>query len=96
MQPHTKFGIPDSNNIEDLLGEQLFYTLGQRSSLQRPQNGTLHSAIQRCTHTQIWNSYYKKYRKYASSQGHNDPNMKRDTPLSQDGFTDRIWDSYIG
>ena len=32
MHPQTKFGIPTSNNIRDILWTQLFLKLGQRSS----------------------------------------------------------------
>ena len=34
MQPHTKFGIPNSKNIRDMLRTQLFLKLGQRSRSQ--------------------------------------------------------------
>ena len=30
MHPHTKFGIPNSKNIRDMLWTQLFLKLGQR------------------------------------------------------------------
>ena len=29
MHPHTKFGIPNSKNIKDMLGTQYFLKLGQ-------------------------------------------------------------------
>ena len=31
MHPHTKFGIPTSNNIRDMFWTRLFYKLGQSS-----------------------------------------------------------------
>ena len=32
MRAHTKFGIPTSNNIRDMLQTRIFLELGQRSS----------------------------------------------------------------
>ena len=52
--------IPISNNIRDMFWTRLFYKLGQRSRSKQPKNGTCHFAIQ------IWNSYLKEYRRYAS------------------------------
>ena len=34
MHPHTKIGIPTSNNIRDMLRTRLFSKLGQRSRSQ--------------------------------------------------------------
>ena len=34
MYPHTKFGIPNSKNIRDMLRTQQFLKLGQRSRSQ--------------------------------------------------------------
>ena len=31
MLPHTKFGIPTSNNVRDMLWTRLFYKIGHRS-----------------------------------------------------------------
>ena len=39
MHPHTKFEIPTSNNIRDMLRIGLFLKLGQRSRSQGPENG---------------------------------------------------------
>ena len=40
LYPHTKFGIPTSNIIEDMLWTGFFYNSGQRSSSrsQGPEN----------------------------------------------------------
>ena len=65
MHPHTKFEIPTSNNIRDMLRTKLFEKLGQRSRSQWPENvcdtSPSHDAF---TH-QIWNSYLKEYKRYA-------------------------------
>ena len=37
MHPHTKFEIPTSNNIRDMLRTRLFSKLGQRSRSQGPK-----------------------------------------------------------
>ena len=66
MHPHTKFEIPTSNNIRDMHRTWLFYKLGQRSRSQWPSmvRDTLPS--QDISTHQIWNSYLKEYRRYAS------------------------------
>ena len=51
MHPHTKFGIPNSKNIRDMLWTQLFLKLGQRPRSQWPKNGMWHPVIQRCIYT---------------------------------------------
>ena len=49
MHSHTKFEIPTSNNIRDMLRTRLFLKLGHRSSSrsQRPNYGTRHFVISR-------------------------------------------------
>ena len=51
MHSHTKFWIPISNNIWDMLLTQLLLKLAQRSRLQWPENGMWHSTIHRCIYT---------------------------------------------
>ena len=50
MHSHTKFEIPTSNNIRDMLRTRLFLKLGHRSSSrsQWPNYGTRHFGISRC------------------------------------------------
>ena len=50
MHSHTKFEIPTSNNIRDMLLTRLFLKLGHRSSSrsQRPYYGKRHFVISRC------------------------------------------------
>ena len=55
MHPHTKFEIPTSNNIRDMLRTLLFLTLGLEIPL-----------FQDASKHQIWNSYLKEYKRYAS------------------------------
>ena len=64
MHPHTKFGIPNSNNIRDMLWTQWFLKQGQRSRSQWPKMvcDTLLS-LDVFTH-QSWNSYIKEYWRY--------------------------------
>ena len=47
MYPYTKYGIPNSKNIKDMLGTQLFFKLGQRSRSQWPKIGMWHPVIPR-------------------------------------------------
>ena len=61
MHPHTKFGIPNSKNIRDMLSTQLFLKIGQRSRSQWPKNGMWHPLIPRlaraftaCTQYRWW------------------------------------------
>ena len=65
MHPHNKFGIPNSQNIRDVLRTQKFLNLGQRSRSQLPKNDMWHPVIPRCIYTPNLNSYLKEYRRYA-------------------------------
>ena len=65
MQPHTKFGIPSSNNIDEMLRTQLFYKLGQRSRSQWPKNGMWHSAISRFIDSPNLEFLPQEYRSFA-------------------------------
>ena len=69
MHPHTKFEIPISNNIRDMLWTRLSLKLGQGHSDPKMVCDTPPS--QDASTHQIWNSYLKEYRRYA-------PDMKRD------------------
>ena len=60
---HTKFEVPTSNNIRDMLGTQLFKNLGQGYSDPKSVRDTLQS--QDASTHQTWNSYFKDYRRYA-------------------------------
>ena len=62
MHPHTKIGIPISNNIRDMHVTQLFLKLGHRS--RSPVNGDIPPSQDAYTH-QIWNYYLKEYKRYA-------------------------------
>ena len=53
---------------------------------------------------QIWNSYLKEYKRYASDTiviqtwpevKVSDPKIVCDTPPSQDAYTHKIWNSYL-
>ena len=105
MHSHTKFGIPFSNNIRDMLLTQLLLKLGQRSRSQWPENNSETPTSQDAYTHQIWNSYLKEYKRYA-------PNTKIlktrsevkvtvirngmcDTLSSQDAFRHQIWNSYL-
>ena len=63
MQPRTKFGIPSSNNIGEMLRTQLFYKLGQGHNDPKMVCDILPSQ-DASTHL-IWNSYLKEYRSFA-------------------------------
>ena len=105
MHSHTKFGIPSSNNIRDMLLTQLLLKLGQRSRSQWPKIICETPSSQDAYTHQIWNSYLKEYKRYA-------PNTKIlktrsevkvtvtrngmcDTSSSQDAFRHQIWNSYL-
>ena len=79
MHPHTKFEIPTSNYIRDMLQKQLFLKLGQGHSDPKMVCDTPPS--QDASTNKIWNSYLKEYRRYA-------PDTKRD------GRTDGHCDYY--
>ena len=68
MHPHTKFGIPNSKNIKEMLGTQYFLKLGQGHSNLKMVCDTP-SSQDTFTH-QIWNSYLKEYRRYAPDSMH--------------------------
>ena len=104
MHSHTKFGIPFSNNIRDMLLTQLLLKLGQRSRSQWPENNKTPPSQDAYTQ-QIWNSYLKEYKRYA-------PNTKIlktrsevkvtmtqngmcDIPSSQDAFRHKNRNSYL-
>ena len=105
MHSHTKFGIPFSNTIRDMLLTQLLLNLGQRSR-HRGQKIICETPPSQDAYThQIWNSYLKEYKRYA-------PNTKIlktrsevkvtvtrngmfDTSSSQDAFRQHIWNSYL-
>ena len=65
IPPNTKFGIPSLNNIGDMLRTRLFWKLdqGQGNSDLKILQDTLLSQYA-STH-QIWNSYFKEYKRYA-------------------------------
>ena len=87
MHQHTKFGIPTSNNIGDMLRTRLFLKLrcqGKGHSDLNMLRDTL--LFQYAPTHQIWNSYLKEYRRYA-------PDMKRDGRT--DGLTDGQTDGGI-
>ena len=65
MHIHTKFGIPTSKNIRDMLQTQQFLKLGQRSRSQRPKMVCDTPSSQDAFTHQIWNSYLKEYVRYA-------------------------------
>ena len=105
MHSHTKFGIPFSNNIRDMLLTQLLLKLGQRSSHSGQKIICETPPSQNAYTLQIWNSYLQEYKRYA-------PNTKIlktrsevkvtvtqngmcDTPSSQDAFGHQIWNSYL-
>ena len=105
MHSHTKFGIPFSNNIRDMLQTQLLLKLGQRSRSQWPEIICETPPSQDAYTHQIWNTYLKEYKRYAL----NTKILKTrsevkvtvtlngmcDTPASQDAFTHQIWNSYL-
>ena len=103
MYSHTKFGIPFSNNIRDMLLTQLLLKLGQGHSGQKIICET--PPYQDAYTLQIWNSYLQEYQSYA-------PNTKIlktrsevkvtvtqndmcDTPSSEDAFGHQIWNSHL-
>ena len=105
MHSHTKFGIPISNNIREMLLTQLLLKLGQMSRSQWPKMICETPPSKDAYSHQIWNSYLKEYKRYA-------PNTKIlktrsevkvtvtqngmcDTPSSQDAFRHQIWNSYL-
>ena len=100
--PHTKFEIPTSNNIRDMLRTRLFKKLGQRSRSKMVCDTP--SSQDASTH-QIWNSYLKEYKRYAPNtkilKTRSEVKVKMtqngmcDTPLSQDAFRHQIWNSYL-
>ena len=53
MHANTKFGIPTSNDIRNMLPTQLFYLLGQRSRSQGPANATGHCHAKMHPHTKF-------------------------------------------
>ena len=59
LHQHTKFGIPTSNNIRDMIWTQLFYELGQGHSDPKMVRYTP-SSPDTFTH-QTRNSYLKEY-----------------------------------
>ena len=73
MHPHTKFEIPTSNNIRDMLRTRFFYKLGQRSSQGHSDPKIVRDTppSQDTSTHQIWSFYLKEYRRYA-------PDTKRD------------------
>ena len=79
MHPPTKFEIPTSNNIRDMLRTRLLR--GQGHSDPKMVRDTP-SSKDASTH-QIWNSYLKEYRRYA-------PDTKRDGHTGTDGRTVRL------
>ena len=65
MHPHTKFGIPNSKNIKDMLVTQYFLKLGRGQGHSDP-NMVFDTPSSQDTFThQVWNSYHKEYRRYA-------------------------------
>ena len=69
MQPHTKFGIPSSNNIEKKCSDYDYskhYVRGQGHSDPNMVCNTWPS--QEASTHQIWNSYLKEYRSNADSR----------------------------
>ena len=65
---HTKFGIPTSKNIRDVLQTQQFLKLCQRSGQGHGDSKMVRDTLPSLyafTH-QILNSYLKEYRRYAS------------------------------
>ena len=67
MHSHTKFGVPTSKNIKDILRTHQFLKLGQRSSQGHSDPKMIYDTLSSqyaFTH-QIWNSYHKENRRYA-------------------------------
>ena len=105
LHSHTKFGIPFSNNIRDLLLTQLLLKLGQRSRSQWPENNIWDSTIPRCIYTPIGIPTSKNIRDMLQTQkflklGQRSrsqwPKMVCVTLLSsQDAFRHQIWNSYL-
>ena len=62
MHPHTKFEIPTSNNIRDMLLIQLLLKLGQRSRSQWPKIICETPSSKDAYSHQIWLSYLKEYK----------------------------------
>ena len=97
MHSHTKFGIPFSNNIRDMLLTQLLLKQGQRSRSRWPKNIMWDSTIPRCI--------YKEYKRYALNtkilKTRSEVKVKVtqngmcDTLSSQDAFRHQIWNSYL-
>ena len=107
MHPHTKFGIPTSNNMRNALGTIILKTRSEvKVTVTRKWYGILHHPKMYYTH-QIWNSYLKECRRHAPDseqfletrsgqvQGHSDPIMVCLTSSSQVSYTHQIWDSYL-
>ena len=94
MHPHTKFEIPTSNNIRDMLRTRLYQKLGQRSRSrsQWPKNGTRHSPIPRCIHTP--NLEFLPQRIYEIWTGH-ESGTDGLTDGRTDGRTDGQCDYYM-
>ena len=65
MHIHTKFGIPTSKNIRDMLRTKYFLKLGQRSKPQWLEMVCDTPSSQDTFKHQIWNSCLTKIRKYA-------------------------------
>ena len=105
MHSHTKFGIPFSNNIRDMLLTQLLLKLGQRSSHSGQKIICETPPSQDAYTLQIWNSYLQEYKRYAPNtkilktrlevKVTGTQNGMCDTPSSQDAFGHQIWNSYL-
>ena len=105
MHSHTKFGVPFSNNIRDMLLTQLLLKLGQRSRSQKPEKICETPPSQDAYTHQIWNSYLKEYERYApttkilKTRSEVKVTVTRDgmcdTPSTQDAFRHQIWNSYL-
>ena len=66
MHPHTKFGIPNSKNIRDMLRTQSILKLGYRSPCHSDPEMVCDTPSSQDAFThQIWNSYLKEYRRYS-------------------------------
>ena len=99
--PHTKFGIPTSNNVGDMLRTN--YSRNE-VKVAVTQKWYACSAIPRCIHTPNLGflpqkmleicSVHDYSRNWVQGQGHSDPKKVSDTsPASQDASTHQIWDS---
>ena len=98
MHSHTKFGIPFSNNIRDMLLTQLSSKLGQRSRSQWPENNMWDSTIPRCIYTpnlEFLPPRTKILKTRSEVKVTVTQNGMCDTPSSQDAFEHQIWNSYL-